>query len=173
MPTPPKIKDEDTTYNLFKDERRSVDRVEIKIDKLIDITKTQIEDIKGVKEELSELKEEVASISSEFKLHAFEDASRFREWETKFSKEIEPILKHVNERIALGGWVKSNQKLIIFFVLSILAAMGIVKGKDLVSFATADKMEVPAQIEQKEPEEPKTLLHNNIEKAFEQSKKEK
>lgn len=130
---------------------RAIEKVEVKIDRLLEINKSQVDDIKDVKEEVSEIKEAMSSLSNQFSIHSFEDATRFREWENKWTKEVEPVLKFTNERIALGGWVKGNQKLIIFFILAMLSVFGIVKSDQLIEFAKTGSME---HVEKKETPEP-------------------
>lgn len=133
-------------------QERAIEKVDDKLDKLLAINTSQIEDIKDVKNSISEMKDEVASLSSQFKMHSFEDATRFSNWENKWTKEFEPVLKFTNERIALGGWVKSNQRLLVFIILSVLATMGVINGKQLMSFAgvnfsdeKADKQKIPEE----------------------------
>ncbi len=129
-----------------------IGKVDSKIDKLLEINKSQIEDMEETRDDMKEIKKELANISSQFKIHAFEDATRFSAWEHKFTKEIDPILKHVNESIAFGGWIKNNQKLIIIVILAILTALGLVKGEQFLSYiqTSTDSDDKKEQVEKKE-----------------------
>lgn len=116
-------------------------QIENKLDKILDLNKDQIDKLDEVKDDLSKVKDDLSEMSSQFKIHSFEDATRFANWEEKFNKEIEPVLKHVNEKIALGSWIKENQKLLIVLILALLVAFGIVKAEHLIDYAKTEQQD--------------------------------